>query len=251
MVKYLDRKKRQDYILDLIIQAYVEDGRPVSSEGLKDRFDLSFSSATLRNIMSELEGLGYLSHVHTSSGRVPTQEGFRYYINFLMERQQKSSPQDMVSFIDKSTGYIRELDDLLQEASRVISNLTHYAGFSFLSDERDRLFFWGTHFILQEPEFEDIETLRNIFTAFEERMSFFRDFLETNLSQDIKVFIGDEIGLEDIRNCSLVLSSLGRPEMKRRAFLGILGPIRMNYALAISKLRMLKDYIEEEFSDRI
>ena len=250
MVRHLDRKKRQDQILDLIIQAYIEDGKPISSDGLKERFGLSFSSATLRNIMSELEDLGYLSHVHTSSGRVPTQEGFRYYINFLMNKQKENSPQDISSFIDRSTSYIRELDDLLQEASRVISNLTHYAGFSFLSDERDRLFFWGAHFILQEPEFEDIDTLRNIFTTFEERMSLFRDFLESNLSRDIKVFIGDEIGLEDIRNCSLVLSSL-QAQDDRRAFLGILGPIRMNYSLAISSLKNLKDYLEEEYLGRV
>jgi len=250
MVRHLDRRKRQDQILDLIIQVYVEDGKPVSSEALKERFGLSFSSATLRNIMSELEHLGYLSHLHTSSGRVPTQEGFRYYINFLMQEQKKTKQQDASLFVDKSMGYIKELDDLLEQASRTLSNLTHYAGFSFLSDQRDRLFFWGTHFILQEPEFEDIDILRNIFTTFEQRMSLFRDFLEKNLSEDIKVFIGDEIGLEQIRNCSLVLSSL-QATKDQRAFLGILGPIRMNYGLAISNLKTLKDYIEEEFLGRM
>ncbi|MBN2121288.1 MAG: hypothetical protein JW734_09590 [Candidatus Omnitrophica bacterium] len=246
MVRFLDRKKRQDQILDLIIQVYIEDGKPISSEGLKERFGLSSSSATLRNIMSELEQLGYLSHVHTSSGRIPTQEGFRYYINFLMKQPQVSSQEHVSALIDKGMGYIKEVDDLLEEASRLISNLTHYAGFSFLSDERSRLFFWGTHFMLQEPEFEDISVLRSIFNTLEEEMSAFRDFLENNLTKEVKVFIGDEIGLGQIRGCSLVLSSL-EAEKNRRAFLGILGPIRMNYSLAISRLKILKDYLEEEF----
>jgi heat-inducible transcriptional repressor len=103
--------------------------------------------------------------------------------------------------------------------------------------------------MLQEPEFEDIDLLRSIFTTFEARMSLFRDFLESNLSEDIRVFIGDEIGLEHIRNCSLVFSSL-QAQRGKKAFLGVLGPIRMNYPLAISKLETLKDYIEEEFLDR-
>ena len=99
--------------------------------------------------------------------------------------------------------------------------------------------------MLQEPEFADIDLLRSIFTTLEERMALFRDFLENNLSEDIKVFIGDEIGLEHIRHCSLVLSSL-QAQQDKRAFLGVLGPVRMNYSLAISRLQALKEYIEEE-----
>jgi len=245
MVRYLDHQKRQDEILELVIKSYIEEGRPVSSEYLRERFKLPFSSATLRNIMSELEDLGYLSHLHTSSGRVPTQSGFRYYVDSLME-EEIPDREEVFSLIEKSIDYIEELDDLLEEASIIISKLTHLAGFALLSKTRDRLFFWGTHFILQEPEFEDITTLRNIFTAFEEKMSLFRKFLERKLTQDIKVLIGEEIGLEEVKNCSLVLSSLG-PFKDERALLGVLGPIRMNYSFTISRLKALKNYLEDNF----
>jgi len=250
MVRYLDHKKRQDEILDLVIQTHINEGRPVSSECLRERFSLPFSSATVRNIMSDLEDLGYLSHLHTSSGRVPTQEGFRYYIDFLMrqEQEEQEEQEDFSSLIDFY--YIKKIDDLLQQASRLISNLTHYAGLGFLHEERDKIYLWGTHFILQEPEFEDIDTLRNIFTTFEERESSLREFLETNLTEGTKVFIGGEIGLEEMNNCSLVFSYL-KSKLDKKAFLGVLGPIRMNYPLAISRLKALKDYLEKDFLTRI
>ena len=104
MVRYLDHQKRQDEILELVIKSYIEEGRPVSSEYLRERFKLPFSSATLRNIMSELEDLGYLSHLHTSSGRVPTQSGFRYYVDSLME-EETPDRKEVFSLIEKSINW--------------------------------------------------------------------------------------------------------------------------------------------------
>ena len=91
---------------------------------------------------------------------------------------------------------------------------------------------------------------RSIFTTFEDKISLFKDFLENNLTEEVKVFIGDEIGLEHIRNCSLVLSRFG-PALDKKAFLGVVGPIRMDYSLAISSLKMLRDYLEEACMDNI
>ena len=242
MVRHLDHKKRQDEILDLIIEAYINEGKPVGSEYLREKHNLPFSSATVRNIMVELEELGYLGHLHTSSGRVPTQEGFRYYIDFLM-RQEDSLREDYSAHIEWE--YIKKVDDLLQEASRLIAHLTHYAGFSLLHHKRDRVFMWGTHFILHEPEFEDITTLRNIFTTLEERHVSLCQMLGEHHTGGVKVFIGDEIGLEEMSACSLVFSELSvTPETK--AFLGVLGPVRMNYSMAISKLNALKEYLESD-----
>ena len=247
MVRYLDHKKRQDEIFDLLIQAYVNDGKPVSSEYLREKYSLPFSSATLRNIMSELEDLGYLSHLHTSSGRVPTQEGFRYYVDFLM-RQDARQEEDFSTFMD--TEVIGRLDDLLQEASKLISNLTHYAGLGIIHEKRDKIYFWGTHFMLNEPEFEDIAILRNIFTAFEERISSLGEFLDANITEGTRIFIGEEMGLEEMNNCSLVFSYL-ESNLNKKAFLGVLGPVRMNYSFAISRLSALKDYLEKDFLFRI
>lgn len=247
MVRYLDRKKRHDEILDLIIKEYIQEGKPLSSGYLKDRFALPFSSATLRNTMAELEDLGYLHHLHASSGRVPTQKGFRYYVNFLMEKEDLE--KDLISFFNKVIKPRRSIDELLDEASHAIAELTHYAGLSLHEANRDRLFFWGARYILEQPEFEDIDMLRNIFSVFEEDTSSLWDFLEDKkIEENIQVFIGNEISLKNINKCSLVLSPLYLYE-EEKAFLGVLGPIRMNYNLVISNLEYLKNYLEEELID--
>ena len=101
---------------------------------------------------------------------------------------------------------------------------------------------------MQEPEFEDVATLRNIFNTLEDEVSSFKGFLENSLADDVKVFIGDEIGLSAINNCSLVLSSLGRLR-QGRAYLGLLGPVRMNYPLAISSLNSVKALLDDFFGE--
>ncbi len=252
MVRWLDHKKRQGRILNLVIKGYVQDGKPISSEYLREKFNLPCSTATLRNIMSELEDLGYLSHIHRSSGRVPTQAGYRYYVNFLMEDCNADElVSDTVSAIfNRDKGHIEKVEDVLEEASKIISTLTHYTGLGFVEHERQRLFFWGTRFMLEEPEFGDVELLRNIFMVLEEKVALFNRFIKENLCEGIKVFIGDEIGLEGIRNCSIVLSSLDS-DGTRRAFLGVLGPVRMNYSYVVPRLKSLKDYLETGILRRV
>jgi len=245
MVRCLDHKKRQNDILNWVIQTYINEGTPVSSEYLKSRYQLSLSSATLRHVMAELEDLGYLVHVHISSGRVPTQKGFRYYVDFLMREETDLTSLQEDSF-ERNISYMNELDDLLEAASQMISNLTHYAGVGFLRREREKIFLRGTRFIMEEPEFEDIAVLRNIFTAFEEKMDLFGEFIEDNLGEGIKIFIGNEIDVEEIRSCSLVFSPL-RHTGGIKASLGVLGPVRMNYPLAVSRLKVVKEYLEEAF----
>src|SRR5215212_2591001 len=75
---------RQQAILKLIVHEYVQSGRAVGSKTLTERYPVGVSSATIRNEMAELESAGYVSHLHTSGGRVPTDQGYRYYVRYLM-----------------------------------------------------------------------------------------------------------------------------------------------------------------------
>lgn len=252
MVREVDHKKRQGQIMELVVRSYIQQGRPVSSEYLKETYALSFSTATLRNVMSELEDEGYLSHLHRSSGRIPTQEGFRHYVNFLMspQRETESTEDILVSLVEQCDSRDSNLGEVLEEASRTISLLTHYTGLSFVKQEKERLFFWGTRYMLEEPEFEDVEILRDIFLVFEEKIHLFNKFLEENIKNGVNIFIGEEIGVEEIKNCSLIFSPLCNEE-ERRAFLGVLGPMRMDYSSVVSRLRSLTDYLEDEVFKRI
>ncbi|MDP9370707.1 MAG: HrcA family transcriptional regulator, partial [Chloroflexota bacterium] len=80
-----DLTGRQQAILKLIVQEYVGTGRAVGSKGLTERYPVGVSSATIRNEMAELEAAGYVQHLHTSGGRVPTDQGYRYFVHHLMD----------------------------------------------------------------------------------------------------------------------------------------------------------------------
>lgn len=115
-----DRKKK---ILKAIIGDYIRTAEPVGSKAIASRPELSFSSATIRNEMSELEELGYLEKPHTSAGRVPSPLGYRLYVDELMgtpETVEDTSTKQLMQL------KVRELDRLIQEAGKLIANLTEY-----------------------------------------------------------------------------------------------------------------------------
>ena len=117
-----DRKKK---ILQAIIEAHIADGGPVGSKYLSQDKQLSCSSATIRNEMAELEALGFLEQPHTSAGRVPSELGYRFYVDALLERYRMT--QNEIEAINRTLNdKLHELDDILSDASRLASNLTNY-----------------------------------------------------------------------------------------------------------------------------
>ncbi len=117
-----DRKKK---ILQAIIEAHIADGGPVGSKFLSQDKQLSCSSATIRNEMAELEALGLLEQPHTSAGRVPSELGYRFYVDALLERYRMT--QNEIETINQTlNAKLRELDDILSDASRLASSLTNY-----------------------------------------------------------------------------------------------------------------------------
>src|SRR5512145_794559 len=80
----MDLNERTKKVLQAVIDSYIQTGSPIGSTLLAKTYNFSLSSATLRNIMAELEELGFLTHPHTSAGRVPTDKGYRYYIDSLI-----------------------------------------------------------------------------------------------------------------------------------------------------------------------
>ena len=114
---------RQHIILKAIIQNYLETGEPVGSRTLSKSTDLNLSSATIRNEMADLEDMGYIFQPHTSAGRIPSDKGYRLYVDMLMadKEQELSDLKNVV--LEKSD----KLDKVLKQAARVLANNTNYA----------------------------------------------------------------------------------------------------------------------------
>jgi heat-inducible transcriptional repressor len=117
--------ERKDEILREIVEAYIRDGEPVGSKAVADSTDLGLSSATIRNEMAILEREGYISHPHTSAGRVPTDKAYRYYVDVLAPRVA-SDPKRRREIEGSLAGAVSALDELLDRASQLLSELTDY-----------------------------------------------------------------------------------------------------------------------------
>ncbi|HYZ93900.1 MAG TPA: heat-inducible transcriptional repressor HrcA [Actinomycetota bacterium] len=116
---------RKEEILREIVEAYIKRGEPVGSKAVADGTDLGVSSATIRNEMAILEREGYISHPHTSAGRVPTDKAYRYYVDVLAPKVA-TDPSRRREIEGSLAGAVSALDELLNRASQLLSELTDY-----------------------------------------------------------------------------------------------------------------------------
>ena len=123
----MELSARKKQILKAIIGDYIRTAEPVGSKALTEGHELPFSSATIRNEMSELEEMGYLEKPHTSAGRIPSPQGYRLYVDELMEKPGETADDDGAALQQTVLAKVRELDHLVQEAGKLLTSLTNYA----------------------------------------------------------------------------------------------------------------------------
>lgn len=117
-----DRKKK---VLQAIVEEYVNSAEPVSSNAIIHKEDLQYSSATIRNEMADLEKAGYLEKTHISSGRVPSEKGYRYYVDELL-KDDNISIEEIKYISEKLETKVNEIEELTKIATSTISEITHY-----------------------------------------------------------------------------------------------------------------------------
>ncbi|MDO5718807.1 MAG: heat-inducible transcriptional repressor HrcA [Tissierellia bacterium] len=124
-------------ILYAIINSYILCAEPVGSRTISKKYDLGVSSATIRNEMSDLEGLGYLNKAHSSSGRIPSDKAYRHYVNYLLEEyfnEIAPNKTEILKLLDKNYD---ELESLITNSVRVLSTLTKYTALVIISNPSD------------------------------------------------------------------------------------------------------------------
>jgi len=244
MPRVADQDKRKKEILSAAIELYLNHALPVSSESLRKRRRFDLSSATVRNVLAELEEVGLLTHPHTSAGRVPTDDGYRYYLNVLMKK--KKLEKEEVGFINKIFELkVRQLDDLLSETSRILSDFTHYTSLVYLQDDEDqRVYLEGLRHLLEHPEFQDLERVRHIIKALETREVLF-DLINRHFIERTHVYVGKECHYAPMESCSVIVTRYGGPK-RRKGKLAVIGPKRMAYDQVIPLLDYLSDAVAEQ-----
>lgn len=122
-VRYLELDERKEKILKVIIQTYLETGEPVGSRTISKYSDLKLSSATIRNEMSDLEELGYIIQPHTSAGRIPSDKGYRFYVDQIIREKDDQVSQMQELMIQR----VDRVELLLKQLAQLLANNTNYA----------------------------------------------------------------------------------------------------------------------------
>ena len=123
MVAEQGLSERKLKILHAIIQTYLETGEPVGSRTISKYTDMNLSSATIRNEMADLEEMGYIIQPHTSAGRIPSDKGYRLYVDMLMEQKEQELNELQEQMLDKAD----KMEQLLKQAAKVLASSTNYA----------------------------------------------------------------------------------------------------------------------------
>ena len=239
--KWIDVKDRKDRVLAITIGHYIESITPVSSSYIANTSKLDLSSATIRNILAELEEDGYLTHPHTSAGRIPTQKGYRYYVDHLMiEIQLLEAEKERIR--EEYEKESKELEVLLEKTSQVLSELTRYTSIISVDGWGSKLFCNGTSFIVGYPDGSDMEKIRSILAALDEKERLLK-IINQKLENKIDIYIGQELASCDINSCSMIISSY-RLKDGPSGRMAILGPTRMQYEKVVPMLEYFSEIME-------
>ena len=222
--------ERQSKVLNILVQEYIASAQPVSSQLVEEKYNLGVSPATIRNEMKVLTKSRYLFQPHTSAGRVPTDKGYRLFVDKLpredsLETKAAKGLDKLIQ--ERMADNFKFLSEFAKTLSEISSNFTilHIL-------KKDLLWEGGWKEILREPEFEN-RALVFDFADFIENLE--KNIDSVNVNSGIKVYIGRESSVPRAKNFSVVSTRIKFPE-EGEVIVSILGPTRMNYSKNIGLL---------------
>ena len=237
--------QRQGALLASIIEEFIKTAEPISSKLLEKSGFFGLSSATIRAEMNDLEGLGYLSQLHTSGGRVPTDYAYRFFVDKCVDPTEISPDHKDQEKIKNS---IRSAGNDPRNINRIIAQTL-----SDLSDnlvitgilEQDDFYKIGLSNLFEMPEFREFNRAFRLTSFFDEfeglfnqiEREFFRDMPDYKGPNDsVRVFIGRENPVKDIRDETVMFAKYNLPE-DLTGSLTLVGPTRMDYAKNIGLIK--------------
>jgi heat-inducible transcriptional repressor len=211
--------ERQAKLLAAIIEQYAEIAVPVGSVLLAKLFDVS--SATIRSEMARLEEMGYIAQPHTSAGRIPTDKGYRCYVNSLTlgQNQEERATQAIEARVSSNTTHA---DRAIRQAVDSLAELTHNLGLATIGDQ---LYLSGIGNLFSQPEFMNGENVRDVARLLDNLEPWLR---EASPHQPLNVFIGSENPIGRDSGVSLIISRFSSP-FSDDSYIGILGTTRQSY----------------------
>ncbi|MFH1594065.1 MAG: hypothetical protein ABID09_05165 [Candidatus Omnitrophota bacterium] len=219
----IDREKRENVVLEAIVKAHVNSAVPVGSKTIARI--LGLSSATIRNVMFQLEKKEYIRQPYTSAGRVPTDLGYRRYVNNM------ESIDDLPggALIARIRRYLREkrlFEEVIEATSHAISEITNYTGIAL--SPTNKLYFDGAYHMLEQPEFRELDMVRDFMKIVEERSDLARIMNKDLEIRGTVIRIGRENLFDGLRECTII-TSVYKFKNRVSGNIGVIGPMRMEY----------------------
>lgn len=230
---------RQFEILSKIVQHYAETAEPVGSLAMAEYFELS--PATIRAEMVALEQAGYIYQPHISAGRVPTDAGYRLYVNNLGNEPAQPVSRSAQTISKRVESLKDRTDAAIKIAAETLSDLTGNTAFATLSDT---VYFHGLHQLFSQPEF--IDQLRAAQAArFLDQMSeWLFGSVDRGFAKELGIFIGAENPFLRSSGMTMIVSKFESP-YSDSSYIGIVGPTRQNYEKVMSLVRLTGEKLEE------
>lgn len=220
----MDRKQE---VLKAIIQHFINTAEPVGSQTVLVSYKFAVSPATIRNDMASLEKEGLIYQPHTSAGRVPTDEGYRMFIDEMTDYEsERDHALEVLKKVQKQ--YTAEkARNKMYDAVELIARSTENVSFATLPDNK-RTFYLGLANVLRQPEFlNDSVRASQVIEVLEKHDRFVTILNELDINETVKAFIGKENILEQIQSCSLMVTKYDVDGYQ--GYFGVLGPTRMKY----------------------
>ena len=229
-------KERTLRILTALINDFVESATPVASKKLLESGEFHVSSATVRNEFALLEEIGLIESPHVSAGKVPTEKGYRFFVDQLL-REDKAEEKRVQEIFQKHIAEYH-LEKTRESLFDLIKLCSHLSGnVAFASIENDQSLYLGLSKVLRSPEFMAApEQGAQIVEVFERRKKFQEMLNSLDLKlNEVKIFIGNENLFEEVQSCAMLVLQYGKNGVQ--GHIGILGPMRMNYGYNRALLR--------------
>lgn len=228
--------ERQKLILHAIVEQYAEVASPVGSSLLAKLFNVS--SATIRAEMAELERLGFIMQPHTSAGRVPTDKGYRLYVNTLSEERETPGERRAERALTARVQDAGLPERTIRNAVDTLVELTHNLGLATIGNQ---LYISGLSNLFGQPEFMNGSQVQQVAALLDNLEPWLR---EAAPNQPLNVFIGRENPIGRSAGCSLIISRFQSP-YSDHSYIGVLGPTRQSYRDVMTLVRHAGEALEE------
>ncbi|MFA5197206.1 MAG: transcriptional regulator [Patescibacteria group bacterium] len=229
---------RLESILEAIIAEYIETAEPVGSLTLSEKYRFPYSPATIRACMAVLEEDGYISQPHTSAGRIPTEKGYRYFVDMIKHEEEELQQREERMIQRRLNQQNARTERLVDIAAMTLADMTGNVG---VVSYADTLYSHGLSNLFRQPEFlidpSNVLRVAEVLDRLDELIREIPRVPETT------VYIGSESPIGKSSGCSLVVSSFVRPELGR-GYLLVLGPTRMFYPRTIAVIDEVKSLLE-------